>query len=197
MSAGTETLRDLARNAVREEVSRHAWELFASQGFEATTVDQIAEAAGMSRRTFFRYFSGKDELVSERLVESGGRVAAALAARPASETPWQALRAAFDAVVVPQENLEQARRIQLMLRDEPSARPGLEEWRRRWSELLAPQLVERLDDEATGESELRAGALVACAISCLEQAQRAWATDADASLGEVLDVAMSAIAPLD
>ncbi|MFX8844635.1 helix-turn-helix domain-containing protein, partial [Acinetobacter baumannii] len=38
-------------------------ELFASQGFEATSVDQIAKAAGISRSTFFRQFGGKDDVV--------------------------------------------------------------------------------------------------------------------------------------
>ena len=46
------SLRDHARGAVRDEVMRQAWLLFSEQGFEATTVDQIAAAAGMSRRTF-------------------------------------------------------------------------------------------------------------------------------------------------
>ncbi len=91
MTAGP-TLRDHARGAVRDEVMRQAWPLFAEQGFEATTVDQIADAAGMSRRTFFRYFAGKDELVLERLVESGERIADALRGRPADEPVWPALR---------------------------------------------------------------------------------------------------------
>src|SRR4029077_8820150 len=85
------TLRDHARGAVREEVMRQAWLLFSAQGFEATTVDQIAAAAGMSRRTFFRYFAGKDELVLTRLVESGQSVVDALRLRPADEPVWVSL----------------------------------------------------------------------------------------------------------
>src|SRR6478735_7506224 len=90
------SLRDHARGAVRDEVMRQAWLLFSEQGFEATTVDQIAAAAGMSRRTFFRYFAGKDELVLARLVESGENVAEALRGRPADEPVWKSLRRAFD-----------------------------------------------------------------------------------------------------
>lgn len=44
-------------------LERLAFELFARQGFDATTVDDIAAAAGIARRTFFRYFSSKNDLV--------------------------------------------------------------------------------------------------------------------------------------
>lgn len=47
----------------RAALERLAFELFARQGFEATTVDDIAAAAGIGRRTFFRYFSSKNDLV--------------------------------------------------------------------------------------------------------------------------------------
>src|SRR5579863_602107 len=96
----SEMLRQVTRRAVRAEAVRQAWNLFAEQGFDNTTIDQIVDAAGMSRRTFFRYFSGKDELVLERMVEAGEGVAGALAARPMDELVWRSLRCAFDEVVV-------------------------------------------------------------------------------------------------
>jgi mycofactocin system transcriptional regulator len=44
------------------EIERIALELFADRGFEATTVDQIATAAGVGRRTLFRYFESKNDI---------------------------------------------------------------------------------------------------------------------------------------
>ncbi|HLV71849.1 MAG TPA: mycofactocin system transcriptional regulator [Vulgatibacteraceae bacterium] len=44
-------------------LERRAFELFARQGFDETTVDDIAAAAGIARRTFFRYFASKNDLV--------------------------------------------------------------------------------------------------------------------------------------
>ena len=112
------TLRDHARGAVRDEVAKQAWLLFAENGYEATTVDQIAEAAGMSRRTFFRYFAGKDELVLERLVESATMIADALRGRPPAESAWPALRGAFQLSVDLQEKyLPMTRTLQIMLRE--------------------------------------------------------------------------------
>src|SRR3954453_7330330 len=139
------TLRDHARGAVREEVLRQAWLLFSAQGFEATTVDQIAAAAGMSRRTFFRYFSGKDELVLTRLVEAGARVVAALRGRPVDEPVGTSLRRAFDEGVEEQEGPEgPALPLLVSLRTEPGGRASVVEWRRQWQELLEPVVAERL-----------------------------------------------------
>lgn len=47
----------------RAELERVALELFDRDGFDSTTVEQIAEAAGISRRTFFRYYASKNDLV--------------------------------------------------------------------------------------------------------------------------------------
>ena len=51
------------RARTRRELSAAALSLFADKGYEATTVDQIAAAAGVSRRTFFRYFPTKEDAV--------------------------------------------------------------------------------------------------------------------------------------
>lgn len=191
-------LRDLARNAVRQEVMRQAWRLFAAHGFDATTIDQIADAAGMSRRTFFRYFTGKEELIVEQLVEAGERVADALAALPADEPVWPALRDAFAIVVEAAEaHPEQSRALRIMLRDEATVRGSLQEWRRRWTELLSPLVVRRLPAAPGADPGLRAEALAGSALACLDAAQSAWAEQPEASLARLVDDAMGAVAPLD
>ena len=50
-------------SSARNAVVAAALDLFASQGFEATSVEQIAQAAGVSRSTFFRQFGGKDDVI--------------------------------------------------------------------------------------------------------------------------------------
>ncbi len=47
----------------RQDVARAALDLFARQGYDDTTVDEIASAVGISRRTFFRYFESKPDVV--------------------------------------------------------------------------------------------------------------------------------------
>ncbi|MGW6139420.1 mycofactocin system transcriptional regulator [Streptomyces sp. NPDC055144] len=51
------------RATSRSDLERIGFELFASQGFDSTTVDDIAGAAGIGRRTFFRYYGSKNDLV--------------------------------------------------------------------------------------------------------------------------------------
>ncbi|MDX6358819.1 MAG: hypothetical protein QOH37_1873 [Nocardioidaceae bacterium] len=174
---------------------RQAWLLFSRQGFEATTVDQIAAAAGMSRRTFFRYFTGKDELVLTRLVESGESVVEAFRARPADEPVWTSLRRAFDEGVVQQEaHAALARPLLVMLRTEPGVRATVVEWRRRWQDLLEPAVAERLPRRRAGSSpDVRAAAIVASALSCLETAQGAWAEHPHSRLSTLLDQAMTTV----
>src|SRR3954462_15940467 len=89
------TLRDHARDAVRAEVQRQAWLLFSENGFEAPTGERTAGAGGMSRRTFFRYFASKDDLVLARTVGSGATLVRNLESLRAEKSPWAALRAAF------------------------------------------------------------------------------------------------------
>ena len=81
-------LREATRRAVRAQIAVAAVELFAEQGFEQTTVDQIAADVGMSQRSVFRYFATKEDMVVGELIEEGHRAADALRARPSDEPPW-------------------------------------------------------------------------------------------------------------
>ncbi len=190
------TLREHARGAVREEVMRQAWTLFAEQGFEATTVDEVAAASGMSRRTFFRYFTGKDELVLERLLEAGDRVAAVLRDRPPDEPAWTALRVAFaETVDLQEQHADRSRPLQLMLRDEPGLRASLLEGKRRWHQMLTPLVARRLPARADAPGpDVRASALAAGAVACLDAASLLWAENPGSRLSLLLDQAMDAVA---
>ncbi len=59
------SLRERKQQLVRDAIWDVAIDLFARKGFDATTVDDIVEAAGVSRRSFFRYFSSKTDLMTQ------------------------------------------------------------------------------------------------------------------------------------
>ncbi|MGK5630646.1 TetR/AcrR family transcriptional regulator [Streptomyces sp. URMC 123] len=92
-------LRQRKKQRTREQLTRAALRLFLSQGYENTTVDQIAEAVEVSQRTFFRYFASKEEVALAPLTGVDDAFLAALGDRPPTESPLQAMRGAFRAVL--------------------------------------------------------------------------------------------------
>jgi AcrR family transcriptional regulator len=72
--------------------------LFAEQGYQATTVAEIAERAGLTQRTFFRYFSDKREVLFSGSDELGRLWLEAVAAAPAEASPLAVVAAGFDPV---------------------------------------------------------------------------------------------------
>ncbi|MFJ5259507.1 TetR/AcrR family transcriptional regulator [Streptomyces sp. NPDC088387] len=96
-TAGSTTrpgLRERKKQRTRDELLRAAFELFVSQGYEATTVDAITETVGVSQRTFFRYFAGKEEAALAVQVLTEEHFFEAVRARPAHEPPLEAMRLA-------------------------------------------------------------------------------------------------------
>ena len=73
-----ERKREFARNAIWDA----AIDLFFEKGFDETTVDEIAEAAGTSRRSFFRHFESKNDLMAQPVVEWGNALIKAIDAAP-------------------------------------------------------------------------------------------------------------------
>jgi len=86
--------REQKKAEVREALVQAADALFVEQGFEGTTVDQIAERAGVSRRTFFRYFPSKEAIAFPRSEERLEAFRSLLRERFAEQDPLPAVRAA-------------------------------------------------------------------------------------------------------
>jgi AcrR family transcriptional regulator len=132
------------RQLVRQEIARAAWLLFAERGYEDTTVDEIARSAGISRRSFFRYFSSKEDVVvgtSDALAEE---VLAAFAARPRSEPPLVAIqRALTPAIESRLADEAESRAIISLLRQSRTLRRALLERHARLEERLAALVAAR------------------------------------------------------
>jgi AcrR family transcriptional regulator len=110
-------LRERKRIRTRRAIRTAAYDLFDQYGFEATRVDLIAEAAEVSPSTVFRYFPTKEDIVLTD--EDNPVLQSALHARPAHETPLQALRAALREAMrahyaTPEARNEIARRMRLV-----------------------------------------------------------------------------------
>ncbi|MDG4822920.1 TetR family transcriptional regulator [Asanoa sp. WMMD1127] len=180
------------RAALRSEISATARALFVRQGFDATTVDQIVETVGISRRSFFRYFGSKEDVLLGDLAARGDAVARALAVRPDSEDPWDALRGALvdaqpETFNDPVADLAIAR----MMHETPSLRARLFEKRQHWRDALVPLVARHI---AGPDAAFAASAIVSAVLSCVDTASDAWiAADGQADLGELYDRAVAAI----
>ncbi|GAA1353211.1 TetR family transcriptional regulator [Streptomyces beijiangensis] len=84
-------LRELKKQRTRDALLRAALELFTTQGYEQTTVDEITDAVEVSQRTFFRYFANKEEAALSVQLLAEAQFLAALRERPPEESPFEAL----------------------------------------------------------------------------------------------------------
>ncbi|MDH6118458.1 TetR/AcrR family transcriptional regulator [Kitasatospora sp. GAS204B] len=87
--------REENKRRTHHALVREATRLFREQGYEATTVRDIARAAGVGERTFFRYFPSKESLILQQVRDLIPKLVAEIRIRPAAEPPLAALREAI------------------------------------------------------------------------------------------------------
>ena len=149
-----------------------ATRLFAEQGYEATTVEQIAGAAGVSHMTFFRHFPTKDAVILDDGFDPA--IAAAVAATPTSLPPLTrvctGLRAALSHVDVPDREVRQRVRIAAQ---HPALRMGMYANTEATREALVAVLLEG------GGEELAARVAAAAVLAALTVALQEWSLSDD------------------
>ncbi|WP_159085027.1 TetR family transcriptional regulator [Planctomonas deserti] len=197
MSDGSPTpIRERTRRLAQIELTTVAQDLFLEHGYEETTVDQIAAAAGMSKRTFFRYFPSKDDLVIGKYDLFGDRMADALDARPADEPVWESLRRVFDITLdYVQDSQARARNdaMDRIVQSTPQLTARYLEKLQRVQALLIGRVAARLGSSASA-SDPRPAAIVGAAFACMQAARASWlSSDQSEPFGEYLDRAMGAL----
>lgn len=171
-------LRQRTRELMRQEVAATALKLFLERGFEPVTTVEIAHEAGISPRSFFRYFPTKEDVVLSGLREGGEHVRDGLRARPKDEPVWESLRIAFRQLIdAPGFRTNDLLGVTEMIMSSPSIQARNMQKRREWEDILLPEIALRLP-ERDGLSELndedRARALLAAGLGCVDAATRAW-----------------------
>jgi mycofactocin system transcriptional regulator len=170
------------------ELEQVAFELFTMNGFEQTTVEDIAAAAGIGRRTFFRYFPSKNDIPWGMFELELERMRARLKACPSDVRLMDAIRVALVDFnrVEPAQIPRHRRRMELILRV-----PALlahstlrfAAWRDVIAEFVAERTSQRPDSLAP---QVIAHAILGVAVAAYEQ----WLDDVDADLSGLLDAAM-------
>lgn len=190
-----QSLRTIKADAVAASISAVALDLFDKRGFDGVTVDEIAAASGISRRSFFRYFATKEDIVVSGHAAFGERITERVKARPEGEDVWLSLRRGYDILV---DNVDRdpegAARTMRVINATASLRAHTIEKHIVWAVSLAPEIARRLGDPTA--RRLESDALVHASFACLDVALAHFTLARDPSFGETLDAAFDALRPV-
>ncbi|MDV7245308.1 MULTISPECIES: TetR family transcriptional regulator [Rhodococcus] len=193
LPAGQPGLRERRREQTNVEISETALTLFEHKGVEATTVGEIAQAAGVSQRTFFRYFATKEEAALrdhwafEAVLTAGlDRLDSDMSPRLALETSFAAALATYsDSSSIASRRLL---RVNKLIKKEPTLRAVLARASVARNATLVDAVSKRFDC-----SELQIRLAVDVSIAVLRAALETWvdrsSTDEAANLPETYSVA--------
>lgn len=144
LKAESGSLRERKQQLVRREIEDAAWKLFLSIGFDKATIDRISRNAGVSRRTFFRYFQGKEDLLSLSIRDFGDRIAQSFAEKPRTMDAFRALAEAMTGVICEEMKEEhQPREMLALIFEDPSLRGRFLWGMSQWVPALSGELVRR------------------------------------------------------
>ncbi len=110
---------------VRSAIWDAAMDLFADQGFDETTIEEIAARAGISRRSFFRYFASKSELMASSIGEYAAFLADAIRVCPAAAPVSEVVRRAVLQVAEQCTEIARTRKVMQVVTQYPAAREAL------------------------------------------------------------------------
>ncbi|MYT11942.1 transcriptional regulator, TetR family [Streptomyces sp. SceaMP-e96] len=185
-------LRERKKIQTRQAIRRAAYRLFEEQGYDATPIDQIAEAADVSPSTVFRYFPTKEDIVLtdeyDTVLEAG------LRARPADEPMVESMRrVTVEALreIAAADRGELVQRIRL-IREVPAIRGRTAENTARDAALISAVLAERTGRPAD-DLELRV--ISAAILAALQEAMLNWVEGGEsAELEALIDQTMDVLA---
>ncbi|WP_204165928.1 TetR family transcriptional regulator [Streptomyces sp. NEAU-S7GS2] len=185
-------LRERKKIQTRQAIRRAAYRLFEEQGYDATPIDQIAEAADVSPSTVFRYFPTKEDIVLtdeyDTVLEAG------LRARPGDEPMVESMRrVTVEALreIAAADRGELVQRIRL-IREVPAIRGRTAENTARDAALISTVLAERTGRPAD-DLELRV--ISAAILAALQEAMLNWVEGGEsAELEALIDQTMDVLA---
>ncbi len=188
--------REVNKARTRLALVDAARELARERGLDDVTAEDIADRAGVSRRTFFNYFAGIEAVVAAGLAEPLERMADALRRRPSAEEPLVAIAAALR-----QEPLGAEILLGWLPTTPGSSLRGREVRLRVWQhheEWLVGVLRDRLGDD----DDLRVRSLAAAVMAMFETVQRAWlptavGRDPDDAVADFNDTLLRVLAHAD
>jgi len=177
------------RQQTRQRIADAGLRLFLEHGFEATTLDAIAAAAGIARRTFFHYFDSKEALLYAYEDEVEHSFRAALADLDSNTPAFEAMALALRDLIA-SFGSERARKIHSVMHATDALRACQQADYERLESLVFSALAEKWP-EPSGHVRLRLIAIVG--VSALRVAVDRWHLDASGSLQDYLNESFTAL----
>jgi mycofactocin system transcriptional regulator len=175
----------------RDELELIALQLFAERGFDSTTVDDVAEAAGIGRRTFFRYFASKNDVVWGDWDMALANFCTELEGLPPAVPLLEGLREAIKAFNRLPDGAEQQHRVRMaMVLHTPALQAHSTLRYAGWRAVVADHVAARTDAVATDfPVQLLAHQLLACCVAAYEE----WLARPGSDLQDLLDLALRSL----
>lgn len=186
MDAPAPGLRERNRTERHQRIRAAALDAFAERGFDDVTVDEIAEAARVSKSTLFRYFPTKEDLVVADDAERLDALRSAFLDRPDDEAVTTSLRAALVALASGYQDdaAEQLRRFRV-IRSSPALAARILEQQAAREDALATAIASRLG--ARDADAMRSRLLAAAGMAVIRVALREWVLGStDRPLGDLV-----------
>lgn len=187
-------VRDRVREKMKAELAEQAYAVFAERGVESVTVQQAAQAIGISRATFFRYFSSKEDAVVTALRSMTGHFSgmpSSVSSHP-GESLLELLRRSFESAVefAEKDPATMISRIEL-IRSTPALRASWQESLREQQVALAQALLPFCTNQRLAETAALLG------LSLYDHALDRWVGSTGSTLREILDEAFDFAAMID
>ncbi|ROZ52944.1 TetR family transcriptional regulator [Rhodococcus sp. WS1] len=186
------SMRDVARAAVRAELAKSTVDLILREGYEAVTVTDLAAAAGVSRSTFLRYLGSKEAAVVDALIMQRDKLAEDVLARPADETAWNAVTRSLAAATERYENepVNALKLAQLVSKITTLKAATLERQALLQAEIAAALMLRPIPPP----SRLAADSIAAAAVACFAVALDHWMTaEASVPMRDFFEDALAAL----
>jgi AcrR family transcriptional regulator len=167
-------LRELKKVQVREQLTEVATRLFDEHGFDTVTVEQIADAAMVSPRTFFRYFGSKEAVLFADQDEILDALRAAIAGQPPASPPLEVTRAAVIALShqYAEQREQHVRRARMAQSGAAIAAYQQTVLRPQWEDAIAHALADRLGVGV--DADLRPRLFAGVALAVMEAVGPVW-----------------------
>ena len=177
MDGVTRPLRELHAQRTRQRLTEAALSLFEERGFDEVTVEEIAAAAEVSARTFYRYFGSKEGVLFDQQDELLTVLHTTIVTEHPDDPPIAALRAAIVMLTKHTADVALQRRRAALIRGSTGSLGTYERTviRPRWEQVLVGALGERMSVDV--KTDPRPGLLASAAIAVMDSVVEAWTTE--------------------